>query len=242
MSVLIDLADYLGEVEAFAGLADDFVDKSSALRLADIVRELKTGIDLGQPEWSWQTRDDIVFRPSRLYDGPGRTHVDTWLKLGFKCDFYRPRSVRKAATVWAIVRSATHVTISKDDGNMPCHFDYKNDAQWGPQLHFQVSEDLGNLPIPRIPSASFLPTDCADLLLAELHHEEWRQLQAAGSSSRHVSVIREAQEQRTKAYIENIASLWRGDTKSTRVCMLQNYTATVSALPDRRGRSVARPW
>ncbi|ESW95650.1 hypothetical protein X769_28270 [Mesorhizobium sp. LSJC268A00] len=242
MSVLIDLAEYLGEVEAFAALADDFVDKRSALRLTDVVRELKTGIDLGQPEWSWQTREDIVFRPSRLYDGPGRVHVDTWLRLGFKCDFYRPKSVKKATTIWAIVGSATHVTISKDNGNMPCHFDYKNNQQWGPQLHFQVSENLGNLPIPRIPSTAFLPTDCADLVLAELHHEAWRQLQAAGSSSRHVSVIREAQEHRTRAYVENIASFWRGDTKSTRVSMLQNYSATIAALPDRRGRSVARPW
>jgi hypothetical protein len=242
MSVLIDLADYLEEVEAFVALAEEFVDKSSALRLSDVKRELKTGIDFGQSEWSWETREDILFRPSRLYDGPGRTHVDTWLNLGFKCDFIRPKSVKKSRTVWEIVGSATHVTISKDDGHMSCHFDYKNRGQWGPQLHFQVSEDIGNLPIPRILSPSFLPTDCADLILAELHPEAWRQLQAAGTSSRHVSVIREAQEHRTKTYVENIANMWRGDTKSTRVCMLQNYTATIAALPDRRGRSLARPW
>ncbi|MDP3859497.1 MAG: hypothetical protein Q8Q73_17210 [Stagnimonas sp.] len=242
MTVLIDLADYLGEVEAFAALADDFVDKSSALRLSDVVRDLKTGIDLGAATWSWQTRQDIVFRPSQAYDGPGRAHIDTWLDLGFKCDFARPKSVQKSKTAWEIVGSATHVTIRKNDGHLPCHFDYKNGGQWGPQLHFQVSENVGNLPIPRIPSTSFLPTDCADLILSELHHEEWRQLQAAGGSSRHVSVIRSAQEHRTKAYVENIANMWRGDTKSTRVCMLQNYTATVAALPDRHGRLVARPW
>jgi len=242
LSVLIDLDDYLGEVEAFAELANDFVDKSSALRLTDIVRELKTGIDLGQSEWSWETKKDIVFRPSQLYDGPGRRHIDTWLKLGFRCEFVRPKQVKKAKTIWNIATTATHVEIYKNDGRMPCHFDYKNDRQWGPQLHFQVSESIGNLPIPRILSMSFLPTDCADLLLAELHHEEWRRLQAAGSSSRHVSVIRDAQEHRTKAYIENIANLWHGDKKSTRICMLQNYTATVEALPNCRGRSAVRPW
>ena len=237
MSALIDLAAYSQEVEAFVALAAEFVDKNSALRLADIERDLNTGVGAGAAKWSWETRDTILFQPSTAYDGPGKAHVETFLELTFKFVFERPVRVRKRSTVWKIASAATHLLIRKEGGGLPFHFDYKNSGQWGPQLHFQVAETLGGLPIPRIPSPTFLPTDCIDLALAELHHEDWRRRQAAGANSRHVSLIRRAQENRTKTYLRNIASLWDGDTSCTRVCMLQEYTATVTALPDQHNRT-----
>lgn len=220
-------------------LAGEFVDKSSALRLAEIQRNLNTGVRAGVPRWSWETRGDILFRPSTAYDGPGKAHVETFLELAFKIEFERPARVRKKSTVWKIANTATHLVIRKEGGRLPFHFDYKNPGQWGPQLHFQVAEALGGLPIPRIPSTAFLPTDCIDLALAELHHEDWRRRQAAGSNGRHVAIIRRAQENRAKTYLRNIASLWDGDTSSTRICMLQGYTATVAALPDQHDRTPA---
>jgi len=239
VSARIDLAAYAQELEAFAALAEDFVDRSSTLRLSDVVRQLQTGVGLGTRRWSWETRANIVFRPSTAYDGPGRVHAETWLELGFKLDFTRPASVRRQVTVWEVESAATHVRLHKQGGDMSFHFDCKNDQQWGPQLHFQVSEAMGNLPIPRIASAIFLPSDCADLALAELHHEEWRRLQAAGTSARHVSVIRDAQEYRTMSYLRNIDAFWKGSRASTRVSMLQDYTASSITLPDQRGRTAA---
>lgn len=236
MSALIDLAAYKAEVDAFVALADNFVDRTSALRLADVQRDLETGVSMGESSWCWETRENILFRPSIAYDGPGRTHVETYLELGFRFEFNRPVRTRRRSSVWRISASATHVTIRKEGGELPCHFDYKNASQWGPQLHFQIAETLGNLPIPRIPSTTFLPTDCIDLALAELHHEEWLRHQNVGANSRHVSVVRNAQENRTKVYLQNVASLWSDDKSCTRVCMLQNYTATVEALPDQLGR------
>jgi hypothetical protein len=239
LSVRIDLSAYLGEFEAFSALADNFVDKSSTLRLAEVVGDLKTGVTRGLAKWIWETRADIVFRPSTIYDGPGRNHAETWLDVRFKCKFVRPQTVKRAVSVWEISNAATHLRIRKQDGDLPFHFDYKNRRQWGPQMHFQVSEALGNLPIPRILSPIFLPSDCADLALAELHPEEWRRLQAAGNSSRHVSVIRDAQEHRTLTYLRDIGTLWASSNASTRVCMLQDYTATPVTLPDWRGRTAA---
>jgi hypothetical protein len=239
LSARIDLAAYAQELEAFAALAEDFVDKGSTLRLTDVVRELRTGVDLGNRRWSWATRTNIVFRPSTAYDGPGRVHGETWLELGFRFDFTRPANVRRQVTVWQIESASTHIRIHKEDGESSFHFDCKNAQQWGPQLHFQVAEDQVNLPIPRLVSAIFLPSDCADLALAELHHEEWRRLQAAGASARHVSVIRDAQENRTMTYLRNIEALWKGSVASTRICMLQDYTASFVTLPDHRGRTAA---
>ena len=149
--------------------------------------------------------------------------------------------MQKRVSVWQIANGATHLTIRKDGGNLPFHFDSKNPKQWGPQMHFQVSEALGNLPIPRIMSPIFLPSDCADLALAELHPEEWRRFQAAGNSSRHVSVMRDAQEHRTMSYLRNIGTIWLSNRTSTRVCMLQDYTANSFTLPDQRGRT-ASSW
>jgi hypothetical protein len=242
LSTIIDLAEYAAEVEAFAALATDFVDKSSSITLAEMLSTLRRGIQFGHPEWCWQTRKNIVFRSSRAYDGPGRNFDDTWLELSFNCKFTRPKKVKRKVTVWQIANSATHIRIRRDTDVLPFHFDYKNLGQWGPQLHFQVSEELGNLPIPRILSGAFLPTDCADLVLSELHHDDWRRHQAAGASSRNMSTMRDGQEHRTMSYLRNIASLWQGDRRATRVCMLQDYTSTHPALPGHSGRLPAKSW
>lgn len=244
MNVLIDLDAYHPEFEAFSALAADFVDKSSSLHLADVARDLRTGIDQNQAEWTWSTRSDILFKASTSYDGPGRTHADTRFALGFTCTFSRPARVRKSCTVWKLTSAATHVSIrrDRDGGFLAFHFDYKNRNQWGPQVHFQVSETIGRLPIPRLLTTAFLPTDCADVMLAELHRDEWRRRQHEGSSSRNVSVLRDAQEKRTISYLRDIESMWNSDHKSTRFTMLQDYTATLKALPDWRGRDAVAGW
>lgn len=241
MSVLLDLVDYADEVEAFAGLADEFVDAASALRLSDIARELRNFVDAGTPSFIWQTHADIVFRPNNLYDGPGRHHADTSLEFGFSCEFSRPIKTPKKSRVWKVVRSATHLALAKDGGCLRFHFDYKNAGQWGPQLHFQVDEtpENGNLPIPRMPSLSFLPTDCADLGLAELHPQEWRQVQASRAMNHHMSVVRSAQESRSVTYVNDVRRQWDDDRRATRICMLQDYTAKITGFPDRHGNEAS---
>ena len=237
MTVLLDLVDYADEVEAFAGIADEFVDAGSALKLKDVARELRNFVDTGTSSFVWQTPGEIAFRSSRLYDGPGREHTQTDLRIGFTCEFRRPVKTRKKCRVWQAVQAATHVTLEKDGGQLRFHVDYKNVGQWGPQIHFQIveSDETGNLCIPRMPALSFLPTDCADLALAELHPEEWRKVQASGAKSRHVSIVRSAQQARVLAYLGDIGRQWEQDRLTTRVSMLQDYTAALSGLPDRHG-------
>lgn len=242
MSVLIDLAAYSLEVDAFVSLAESFVDKNYSARLADIGDELKRGIDRGSAEWVWSTRHEIRFRPSRVYDGPSRVNADTWLTFGFECVFTRPTNEPRKSDVWRIRNCATRLHLAHASGGLPCHIDYKNVDQWGPQLHFQLSEDVCNLPIPRLLSPSFLPTDCADLALAELHHLEWRQKQAQGASGPLMSIIRNGQEHRALSYLRDIRMHWERDRRATRVSMLQDYTATLTALPDHRGRVPERQW
>lgn len=244
MSVLIDLDGYHREVEAFASLAGDFVDKASSLQLTEVAKNLRTGIDQGRAEWSWTTRSNIVFRASNSYDAPGKEFPNTRFELGFTCSFLRPAKTRRSCTVWKLDTAATHVSIvcEESDGRLYFHFDYKNANQWGPQVHFQVSEQVGNLPIPRLVTTAFLPTDCADLILSELHHEEWRKLQFARGSQANVSVLRDAQEHRTMSYLRDIAALWNDDRAYTRFTMLQDYTSRLKALPDQRGRAAKAGW
>lgn len=235
--MLLNLADYAEEVEAFAALADDFIDATSALRLNDVARELRNFVDAGTHNFTWQTHADIVFRKSNNYDGPGRVHNDTNLEVGFTCEFSRPANTARRCRVWRILRSATHIALSKDGGQLRCHIDYKNPGQWGPQVHFQINEaaENGNLPIPRIPSLAFLPTDCADLALSELHPEEWKKVQASGAMSRHMSLVRSSQERRSLAYIADIRRKWDEDRQMTRISMLQDYTANVGGFLDSHG-------
>lgn|GEM_PF-2987851 len=237
MSVFLDLAHYADEVQAFAGLADDFIDGASALRLNDVSRELHALVEAGASSFTWQTRSEIVFRPSNLYDGPQRQHTDTSLAISFTCEFWRPTKTPRRCRVWKVIHSATHLTLSKDGGQLCFHIDYKNASQWGPQIHFQIEEapETGNLPIPRLPSLSFLPTDCADMGLAELHPLEWRRVQASMAMNHHMSVVRTAQERRATAYVADIRRQWDDDSRATRICMLQNYTANIGGLPDRHG-------
>jgi len=238
LSAAFDLGQYAEEVGAFAELAESFVDATSALRLSEVARELQGFVAAGNPVIDWQTRQNIVFRHSNLYDGPGKHHRDTSLELGFECRFERPARTKKKCKVWNIGRVATHLTLKKEERRLSCHFDYKNAGQWGPQIHFQVkeTEENGFLPIPRIASLSFLPTDCADLGLAELHPEAWRKLQSSGAMSHHTAIVRAAQEQRSLVYLADIAKQWNDDKKATRICMLQDYTSNVRSLPDRHGR------
>ncbi|RYG38920.1 MAG: hypothetical protein EON93_01080 [Burkholderiales bacterium] len=238
MSTLIDLDHYAEEVAAFAGLAAGFVAGSSTLRLDDVERQLRQAVEAGQHTIVWETRDPIIFRPGNLYDGPGREHAPTSFSLEFRCEFSRPTATRRRCRVWQIVHSATHVSIEKEAGGLRFHVDYKNAGQWGPQVHLQIEEspEHGDLPIPRIPAMSFLPTDCADLALSELHPEEWRRTQGAGGMQHHMSVVRNAQESRTLAYVSDIRRQWNQDTRLTRISMLQDYTAAIAGLPDRHGR------
>lgn len=240
MSVLIDLGAYLKEVEAFARLAGSFVDKTSSMHLSDVVRELTHHIDAAQPQFAWSTRAAVKFNPSIKFDAPGKTHQPTYFLLSFKCEFNRPSRVAKRCAVWILSNSAVHVEIHRaETAAFKMHFDYKNPKQWGPQMHFQVHEEGVVFPVPRIPSGAFLPTDCADLMLSELHPEEWERLQHKSTAD--VSVLREGQELRTMSYLMDIAKKWE-DKQYTRFNMLQRYTSSVVALPTSRGRLAKPGW
>lgn len=231
MTDFIDLRAYLKEVGAFSRLAEIFVDKASSLRLADIERDLSRHIDASQPSFRWNTRAAIKFKASTKYDGPTKTHRPTHFSLSFNCVFTRPDRVRKGCAAWFLSNSEVHVEIERDDVSpFKVHFDYKNPEQWGPQMHFQVSEDIVRIPVPRIPTGAFLPTDCADLMLAELHPTDWQVRQHQAASKPDVAVIRDGQEYRTISYLKDIAKQWER-REFTRFSMLQNYTSSVGALP-----------
>ncbi|MDX7952418.1 hypothetical protein P7D22_14700 [Lichenihabitans sp. Uapishka_5] len=237
MSVMIDVAAYLSEVEAFTKIAERFAeDRAASSRLRDMRELLQKGVDTRKAEWTWDTPKEIIFKKSTAYDGPNRKDADTHLTFGFECVFTRSDRVPRRSSVWQIKHCATHVVLHKNGRSLPCHFDYKNGNQWGPQMHFQVSERLCDIPIPRVPTGCFLPTDCADLALAELHHEEWRRQQASSRNMRETSLLRDAQENRVMSFLADVQSHWMRDKRCTRVCMLQNYTSTVAALPDHKGR------
>ncbi|MDP9916736.1 hypothetical protein J2W24_002383 [Variovorax boronicumulans] len=243
MSVLIDLDDYLKEVQAFARLADSFVDKTSSMHLSDVVGDLTRHIDAAQPNFTWSTRAPVKFNPSTEYDGPGRTYAPTHFLVSFSCAFTRPaKKVAKGCTVWVVTNSAVHVEIHRaEERAFKMHFDYKNPNQWGPQMHFQVHEEDVLFPVPRIPTGAFLPTDCADLMLSELHTEEWKRHQHKSTSSADVSVLRDGQEFRTLSYLKDIAKKWE-DKQFTRFNMLQRYTSSVVALPTSRNRPAKPGW
>lgn len=236
MTALIDLDAYCREVEAFAALAEDFLERASFIRLGDAARDLRTLVGNGIANCTWRTDKPIEFRASTRYDGPSKTHHETSFSLGFALEFRRPARIKRRITVWHIEHASTHVSLKRphDGGALDFHFDYKNALQWGPQLHCQVNECIGKLPIPRLLATTFLPTDCADMMLCELHHEDW--LKRQRSSTRDTSLIRDAQQHRTMAYVSDISKKWSGERASTRVTMLQDYTAAVVGLPDSRGR------
>ena len=240
MSVLIDLGAYLKEVGAFSRLAETFVDKASSVRLAEIERDLSRHIDTPQSTFSWSTREAIKFEASTKYDGPTKTHRPTHFHLSFNCAFTRPGRARKGCAVWFLSNSAVHVEIERDDvPRFKVHFDYKNPKQWGPQMHFQVAEDSVGIPVPRIPTGAFLPTDCADLMLSELHPTDWQLRQHQAASNADVAVLRDGQEYRTISYLKDIAKKWES-REFTRFSMLQGYTSSVGALPISRDH-VAKP-
>jgi hypothetical protein len=243
VSVVIDLGDHLAEVQAFAKLAADFVDNRSALRLEDLVRSLQAGIAASAPKWTWETPQPIEFGPSKRYDGPDREMAEAWAKLEFCCSFERPETVdRKAGDkAWRIDSTAVHVTMTRGDGHeMTCHFDYKNKNQWGPQLHAQLAEGDHKFPIPRLPSAVFLPTDCADLVLSELMPEAWDKHQRRHSNE--VAMLRRAQEHRSISLLSDINRQWNEDAGATRVSMLQSYTTRLKGFPNHRNQTPTRNW
>lgn len=231
MTTKIDLERYASEVEAFIRLADDFVDKASTLRLDHVLRALRAQIDSRASPLFWSTEREIVIRSSEYYDGPGKKHLKTDLSISFDCVFLRDANADRKDTKWGINRISTHLSLKKDGYELPFHFDYKNSEQWGPQVHFQVSEILCDIPIPRLLSNVCLPTDCLDLMLSELHPVEWQETQQAGRNNVYMSKVRTAQENRILAHINELKRLWEDDKRTTRVNMLQNYTSALSVLP-----------
>jgi len=227
----IDLEKYTVEMAAFIELAEDFVDKSSTLRLTHVLRDLQIKVDERTPRLHWSTDREIIIRSSEYYDGPNRKHLKTELSVTFDCVFLREEGTKPKVPMWEIDRISTHLRLKKNGYELPFHFDYKNSDQWGPQIHFQVSENLCDLPIPRLLSNVCLPTDCLDLILSELHPVEWQTVQLAGNNRTHIARVRNAQESRILAYISELKQLWDGDKATTRVNMLQNYTSKLSALP-----------
>lgn len=245
MTALIDLGSYLREVAAFAHLADAFLDKSSSHRLREVEADLQRDVDAGRPCFVWKTRAPITFRESKKYDGPTKNHRSTQFDLTFTCTFERGERAPKRCSTWHLVDSSSRVDLRREGGgSLTVHFDYKNLGQWGPQMHFQVHEDQehakGGLPIPRIMTAAFLPTDCADLMLSELHHDSWPQRQHQRSSLADVAQLRKGQENRTLAYLADIKAQW-ATSKFTRFTMLQDYTASL-ALPDASNRVPKKEW
>ena len=245
MTLLIDLKEHLSEVKSFTSLASGFVDKNSITKLEAIVRDLETGIALAQPEWTWETKHPVIFGPSKSYDGQGRVMPEAWARIEFCCRFTRPNTVvaKDRDSTWKIASSAVHITMAHEDESfLSCHFDYKNGGQWGPQMHVQLAEGDHRFPIPRLLSNVFLPTDCADLVLAELMPELWSKEQIRSVNSNHVSVLRRAQEERTGRLLADISSQWGKEKDRTRVSMLQNYTASFAALPNHLGKVPDRNW
>ncbi len=245
MTALIDLEAYAEEVASFCALAETFVARESAPALNRIVDDLRAGIAKALPKWTWSTPKPIHFQPSSQYDSPGKKPRSAHFTLGFECSFNRPQKVnKKPGAVWAVAHTATHIKVERDDNALHClHFDYKNANQLGPQLHIQVSEaNTGGLPIPRLASAAFLPTDCADVMLCELHPDAWEKRQRAGNNQWHVGVVRDGQEHRTVAYLNDIASQWRADIKRTRFSLIQAYTSTVPSLPSHKNKLAQKGW
>jgi hypothetical protein len=230
----IDLVKYAVEFAAFVELAETFVDGSSALRLDDALRQLRLQVDDRKSRLAWATEREITIKASTEYDGPNRTFPQTYLKCGFNFMFGRDIEAPRADPTWRIERAATHIKLLKDGYEYPFHFDYKNmvpEPQWGPQAHFQVAEGLCDFPIPRLPTTVFLPSDCLDLILAELHPVEWRTTQKRGENRAHLASVRKGQEARTLAYVAEIRRIWEQDKSVTRVVMLQNFTSSLNLLP-----------
>ncbi len=246
MTARIDLEAYADEVKSFIALAEKFVPRLSVPALKRMEQDLRAGISRAGSSWTWSTAQAIAFDTSSQYDAPGKKPKAAKFTLGFECAFERPANanVKKCGAVWGVLHSSTHIKLEREDNAcIELHFDYKNSGQWGPQLHMQVSESqTGGLPIPRLVSPAFLPTDCADIMLCELHPTEWEKHQRAGSSQYHVKVVRDGQEHRTFAYLNDIHSQWKSDGKRTRFSSLQTYSAGLAALPSHNGTPAKKGW
>lgn len=244
MSARIDLEAYAGEVKAFSALAEKFVPHSSVPALRRLEQDLRAGISRANSSWTWSTIQEVVFKPSGKYDAPGKPKP-AHFSLGFECVFTRPAGVnqKKCGPVWEISHGSTHVKVEREDKpSLELHFDYKNIGQLGPQLHVQVAESqTGGLPIPRLVAMAFLPTDCADIMLCELHPTDWERHQRAGGNQWNVTAVRNGQEKRTMAYLNDIHTQWKSDVKQTRFSALQSYTAKVAMLPA-HDSSTKRGW
>lgn len=246
MTARIDLDAYAEEVKAFSDLAENFVPRASTPGLKKMEQDLRTGISRASADWTWFTAQEIAFRSSGQYDALGKKPRPAHFTLSFECAFTRPANVnvKKAGAVWQVRHASTHIRVARDDGaSLELHFDYKNAGQLGPQLHLQVAESqTRGLPIPRLASPAFLPTDCADIMLCELHPLEWERHQRAGNSQWNVAVLRNGQEHRTVAYLTDLHSQWKSDLKRTRFSTVQTYSAGITALPAHNGVSAKVGW
>lgn len=220
--IIINLKNYIKEVEAMTKVAADFISPDSQSRLHDFVEDLRSAHERGEESFPWKTSKPIVTVPSRNYDG--KTHPRNAAHLEFQFKSVLQRKARGSAD-WKLDEMTTRICIvdsSEMKKLLSIHIDLKSPNQWGPEVHFQVAEGhAGGLAVPRVPFGFLLPTDCLDFALAELFPEKWK---AAQTTAYDMSRLRKGQLDRIKAIGENILSLWDKQTKRTPVCVLQDHS------------------
>lgn len=231
MPLRIDLQSYLDEVSAVAKLSERFLEADGLAAMKQAVDDLSVPVHSGQPKFTWQTKDTlpIRFTSSSTYDGK-KAHLPAMrLKFGFVCKFARPQNTPRKGPelrLWSIEMAVTHVRWCEDGGaeRMHCHFDLKNTGQYGPEYHFQVAENGPRPAIPRLPVACFLPTDCLDLALSELHPVDWSKHQATMTFQR--QILMKAQRARLEHSARDVTRFW-DELKGaqTPISALQGYTS-----------------
>ncbi len=149
MTALIDLDSYADEFDAFLALVREYLEPQSSPLLEGLARDLRIGAAKDVDTWTWQSREELRFRESTDYDSCKKKHNDAIsLGVSFSLVFSTPSRPRRKSRTWRIERGSTHVSIWKAGQRSRFRLDYKNVEQWGPQLHYQIDEDLWGHPVP----------------------------------------------------------------------------------------------
>lgn len=231
MPLRIDLFHYTEEVDAFSKMASGFLAAGAGKAVSDAVSSLQTPVRGGVDRIPWETPKarPIPFRMSKSYDGANSNDEPLFLTFAFDCIFSRPVNThrpRPERSFWNVERAVTHFRWCDGAGNekMASHFDLKNTGQLGPEYHYQVAENRNRLAIPRLPSVCFLPTDCLDFALAELHPREWPQYQATKQYER--DLVRRAQRARLAYSASEVTRFWdTTQSVQTPISALQRFTS-----------------
>jgi len=187
------LAFSFGEIEdellAFAAVADDFLRPESIRQLKDLQSKLGP-IASSTHDTTWGTSVDaplttlssVEFEPNDK-----KTEVKIYGSLNFKWHIQPLAKLENnPRNRWfALLNSSSRIEIRTADSNLPlCHWDFDLGDANSPGCHFhakphwqdfQHAASLVNpIPIPRLPTWLFLPTDCLEFLFGELWQEGWK--------------------------------------------------------------------